>query len=360
MNGLRHRIALGLSPSSVTGLFLLPAGVAVGPHGLGLLSTSVLSYLDPAVPVALAALGVLVGLGLVARRPSERWGRLLTAASVEAGLTILLVGAAVVLVYRAPPPPAGTASWLLALALGICASTSSVIVVDDSDGPSAATRQTVGLDNVLPIVLGGLALAFVKESEIAPAFSLAAQASAVFLIIALVGWLLVTGSSSEREQQVFAIASLLLVSGAAEYLSLSALLAGLIAGLFWGLAGGPARDRIHRDILHLQHPLLVFVLLVAGARVDISVSLLGLAMIYLVLRVTGKLAGGWVARRLCGAEGPSIVSDLIAPGIVGLAFALNVLRAAGPDAAPVLAVAVAGTFGSELLALLLGQTEGRQ
>jgi hypothetical protein len=68
VNDPRHRVALGLSPSSVTGLFLLPAGVAVGPNGLGFLSPSVLSYLDPAIPVALAALGVLVGLGLGGRR----------------------------------------------------------------------------------------------------------------------------------------------------------------------------------------------------------------------------------------------------------------------------------------------------
>jgi hypothetical protein len=360
VNGPRPRVALGLSPSSVTGLFLLPAGVAVGPHGLRLLSPPVLSYLDPAVPVALAALGVLVGLGLGVRRPPERRSRLLSAASFEAGLTILLVGAAVLFVYRAAPPT-GLASWLLALVLGICASTSSTVVVDDADDPGAATRQAVGFDNVLPIVLGGVALAFVQKSDIAPAFSLTAQASAVFLIIALIGWLLITRSSSEREQQVFAIATLLLIGGAAEYLSLSALLAGLIAGLFWGFAGGPARDRLHREVLHLQHPLLVFVLLVAGARADISVSLLGLATIYLVLRVTGKLAGEWAARRMRGADGPQrLGTDLIAPGILGVAFALNVLRAGGPDTAPVLAVAVAGTFGSELLTLMVRHTEARE
>ena len=360
MNGPRPRVALGLSPSSATGLFLLPAGVAVGPNGLGFLSPSVLSYLDPAVPVALAALGVLVGLGLGGRRLPERRSRLLLAASLEAGLTILLVGTAVLFVYRAAEPT-GPASWLLALVLGICASTSSTVVVDDPDGPGAATRQAVGLDNVLPIVLGGVALAFVQERDIAPAFSLTAQASTVFLIIALVGWLLITRSSSEREQQVFAIASLLLIGGAAEYLSLSALLAGLIAGLFWGFAGGPARDRLHHEVLHLQHPLLVFVLLMAGARADLSVSLLGMATIYLLLRLTGKLAGEWIARRMRGAEGPrSLATALIAPGIMGVAFALNVLRAGGPDTAPVLAVAVAGTFGSELLALIVRQTEARE
>src|SRR5688500_16537097 len=74
---LRTRLALGLSPMPVPALLLL-AGVALGPLGLGLFSLRVLSYLDLIVSAALAALGVLVGLGLDMRRPGE-W-RLLGAA----------------------------------------------------------------------------------------------------------------------------------------------------------------------------------------------------------------------------------------------------------------------------------------
>jgi hypothetical protein len=43
----------------------------------------------------------------------------------------------------------------------------------------------------------------------------------------------------------------------------------------------------------------------------------------------------------------------MSPGIVGIAFALNVLEAGSDGATLVLAVAVAGSLGSEVLALLV-------
>ena len=56
----RTRLALGLSPTPRPGLVLIPLGMALGPHGLGVLSDSVLTIVDPAVSVALAALGAFV------------------------------------------------------------------------------------------------------------------------------------------------------------------------------------------------------------------------------------------------------------------------------------------------------------
>lgn len=352
-----RRLALGLSPTPVLGLFVLLLGVALGPHGLSLLSPSALSYLDPAVSVALAALGVLVGLGLDVRRPRE--GHLLAAASLEAGLTMLLVGAGVLLMlslWSAPPDPA---PWLLALLLGICASASATTATDASDESRAPATHIGDLDDVLPIVIGGLALAWMREGSPGAAAWLAVQASVVALVIALAAWLLVAQASSDSEQHVFALGSLLLLGGAAEYLSLSALLAGFVAGAFWNLAGGPAYDHVRRDVYHVQHPLVVLLLVIAGARVGIAPILFGLVVVYLVLRLTGKVAGGWLVRRIIAPDLPSHVGlRLISPGIVGVAFALNVLQAGGSERVTlVLAVAVAGSLGSELLSLLVPPPE---
>ena len=65
------RLALGLSPTPRSGLVLLIVGMALGPYGLQLLSERVLAALDPAVSVALVALGVLVGLDVKVRSPGE-------------------------------------------------------------------------------------------------------------------------------------------------------------------------------------------------------------------------------------------------------------------------------------------------
>lgn len=353
------RLALGLSPTPVPGLVLLPLGMALGPHGLGLLSPTVLSYLDPAVSVAIATLGVFVGLGLDPRRPHE--GRLLAAASIEAALTMTLVGAGVLLGLRLAPFDAGLVPWLVALVLGICAASSSTAAIEGSDRPGAQAGRIGDLDDLLPIVIGGVALASIRESDPRAMAWLTAQSALIALVIASAGWLLVAASASESEQRVFVVGTLLLLGGAVEYLSLSALLAGLVAGAFWNAAGGPARDRIGRDVRHVQHPLVVLLLLVAGARVGIRPGLALLALIYLVFRIVAKMTGGWIASRMAARDLPARLGlYLISPGMIAVAFALNVLQAGGPDhAAVVLAVAVAGSLGSELISLFVHPGEAQ-
>lgn len=346
---LIRRLALGWSATSIPGALLLLVGMALGPRGIGLLSPAVLSFLDPAVPVALAALGVLVGLGIGVDRPGDR--RLLIAANLESGLTMLAVAAGALLVAPAAITSTTVPSWMLALVAGICAATSLTLPAGTSAEPRACVLRVVELDVVLPILAGGLILAAARESSLLAAVSLVTQACIVTGVLGATGWLLLARTSVDTEQRIFAIATLLLVGGAADYLSLSALLGGLIAGTFWQSVGGQARDCIRRDVIYVQHPLLVLVLLVAGARTDPSPTSLGLAVAYVCLRTAGKLAGGLIVKRVAGIGAPPDLGvHLISPGILGVAFALNAVRAIGSDMSVVLTVVVAGTIGAELLA----------
>jgi hypothetical protein len=345
----RIRLALGLSPTPAPGLVLLPLGVALGPYGLGLLSPAVLSLLDPAVSVAIATLGVFVGLGLDARRPYE--GRLLAAASVEGALTITLVGAGVLLALRLAQVEVGLAHWLAALLIGICAASSSTAAIEGQDRPGVQVARIGDLDDVLPIVLGAVALASLRESGQAALVVLTLQSAVIALAIAFAGWLLVSQAVSESEQRVFALGTLLLLGGTVEYLSLSGLLAGLVAGAVWNAAGGPGRDRLERDVRHVQHPLVVLLVLVAGARFGVWPGLALLVSVYLLFRIAGKMAGGWIARRIAGRDVPPRLGlYLVSPGVLAIAFGLNAIQSAGPDRAGiVLAVAVAGSLGSAVI-----------
>ena len=104
----------------------------------------------------------------------------------------------------------------------------------------------------------------------------------------------------------------------------------------------------------MQHPLLVLVLLVAGARADLSSSTLALGVGYVVLRVAGQLAAGTVARRVVGVNAPRDLGlHLLPPGVFGVGFALNAVSVVGADASMLLAAVVVGTIGSELVAVLL-------
>jgi hypothetical protein len=353
---LRHRLALGLAPTLSPGLILIPVGFVLGPGGLELLSEPTLAYLDPVVSVAIAALGVFVGLGLDLRRADE--ARLLAAASLEAGLTILLVAAGV-LAADVLWLHIGSDIWLFALTIGLCASASATAVSPADEQPTLATR--IGdLDDVLPMLAGGLVLAWMREGSVGGTIWLALAFLIITVAIAAAGWLLVRKTSSESERHVFIAGTLLLLSGAAAHLSQSALTAGLIAGVLWNVLGGPTRERIGGDMRYVQHPLLVLLVLVAGARLTFSVEVLGFALAYVICRAIGKLAGGLVLGRiLAGHPVRDLGVSLIPPGVAGIAFALNVLLAdrESDRAATLLGIVVLASVASELLSLVARSQE---
>jgi hypothetical protein len=349
---LQSRIALGLSPTPRPGLLLLPIGMALGPAGLNILSDTVLSYLDPAVAVVLAAIGVFAGLDLNFRRPRE--GRLLTAATVEAGITLLAVAAGLWL-GRAWLALAAFSPWQVAAMFGIAAAVSSTTSDDSQNRPAFLVARVGDLDDVLPIFLSGLLLAWLHRGLSWDALSLATQATLIAFVVALAGWLLVGQAAAQGEQQVFVAGTLLLLGGAAAYLSMSALWVGLVAGLLWSLLGGGARESIDRDLQYFQRPLIVLLLVVAGARLELSFGVLVVTVIYLFCRSIGKLAGGWLARTAVMRElPPDLGRRLMAPGVLAIASAVNVLEAAGVSDATtmLLAVTVVGSLGSELLAVV--------
>lgn len=345
----RWRDLLDWSASSAPVALLLLAGVAFGPRGANLLSAAVLSALAPIVPVAVAGLGVLVGLNLGERRPDDR--RVFAAAAVGAVTTMAVVsGGFASFVWWAALPPA-VESWALIAGIGICAAPSLTLPAGNPLDPRSAPARLAGLGVVVPIVAGGLLLARLRSDSPVAALTLLAQVSVITMALAGAAWLLLTRVSSVTEERVIALSALLLVGGVGQALALSSLFSGLIAGVFWRYAGGRSRDSIGRDVLFVQHPLLVIVLLVAGARADLSPPLLALGLAYLVLRIAGQLAGGVVAGRIARVDVPrDLVPRLLLPGVFGVAFALNLDGAGGAGAPALLAGGVAGTIASELVA----------
>jgi hypothetical protein len=344
-------VMLGWSATSAPVALLLLTGIALGPRGINLMTASLTSLLDPVIPVALGALGVLVGLGLIDRRPGEP--RLLTAALVESGLTLLIVALGTVPIAWTVWA-SGDSSWRsLALATGICAATSLTLPTGGSLDPRASSTRIRELGVVLPIAAGAVLLAGLDAGRFTAAVVLLANATGITILLAAAGWLLLTRASSETEERVFAVSALLMVGGVADALSMSALFGGLTAGMFWRYLGHHPRETITRDVLFVQHPLVVLVLLVAGARADLSWASAGIAVGYIAFRLVGKLVGGVIAWRM----GDGVVSRdvgllLLPPGVFGVAFALNVAGSVGnAEASLLLGAVVIATIGLDIVAL---------
>jgi hypothetical protein len=345
------------SATSVPVAPLLLVGIAFGPAGLGLLSARTLSVLDAAVPVALAVLGVIVGLGLNPARQTDR--QLLAAGAVEAMTTASVIAVGLWLAAIQIPGTVAEPVWPLAVVAGLCGA-SSLAVPSIRGGDLSPAQRLLELDVLVPIAGGGLALAFLREGSAIGAVSLTLQACAVILVVAVATWLLLGQGPAETEGRVFTIATLMLVGGAADYLSFSALMGGLLAGAFWRAVGGGVRDGIERDALRVRHPLVVLVLLAAGASVELTETALALGAFYAVLRIAGKLLGGAIAHFIDAVSlSPGIGLRLLPPGAFGIAFAMNALRAGGPQLAPVLTIAVIGTVLAEVVAAVVGPREER-
>ncbi len=348
----RWRRLIDWSATSAPVALLLLGGIALGRYGINLLSTRTLSLLAPALPVALAALGVLVGLSVRAGRAGDR--RVLAAACLDAALTLLLVSAGVAVLAMAGWSSIVQPLWTVVVAAGICAASSLTLPTGNSLEPRTAATRVIELGVLVPIVVGGGLLAALRAGTVAGTLLLVVQGASLTLALALSAWLLLRRASSETEERVLTVSALLLVGGVADALSMSALFGGAIAGVFWRYAGQRPPETISRDVLFAQHPLLVVVLLTAGASATFSLAAFALAAAYLVLRVVGRLAGGLAVRRLRLLKAPRDLSRrLLPPGVFGVAFALNVTLDLGGGASVLLSAVVIGTIASEIVAFLL-------
>jgi len=352
---LYTRAAFGLAPVLAPAMLFVPLGYLLGPAGLSLLPARALAHLDPVISVGLATLGVFVGLAL-GRRP--RWDtRLFLAASFEAIVTVVIVGSAILYLLYTWQLPLQTSTIAIALALAVSASASAA-----SASSSAIAARIADLDDVLPIAVGALAVALLGNGNGnggANALALVGATMLVGLTVGVAGWLLIERAHSVAERGLFVLGLLALVGGASAYLSLSPLLAGLTAGMFWNWAPGHSDVIVREDLHKYQHPLAVLMLIAAGASLDFSMAALWLFAPFVVFRMAGKLAGGWLASRLTpGLASADLGSHLLAPGLLGIAFALNVHQhLATADAAAVLTAVVIGTLASEGLAWLVAPAE---
>jgi hypothetical protein len=323
---LLTRAALGLRPSLVPAVIVVPLGFLLGPRVLNVVSVETLGYLDTVVSVALAVLGVFVGMAFAPHLRAAP--RLIAAASLEALLTIATVAVAIAFVVTQSQMPLGVPVALAALCLGISASASSASTADPHDDPAArAASQVADLDDVLPILLSGAVL-LVSGSAGPDAQGLAIIAAPMIgLAIGCAGWLLFERAESAAERGALLLGALALLGGAPVYLSASPLVAGFIAGLFWTLAPGRSNAIVSDELRKIQHPLVVLLLVTAGAMCVPSIAAAWLIGPYVLFRICGKLAGAWVAARLSGIDDTVTPFDLgvylIPPGVIGIAFALG-------------------------------------
>ena len=348
---LRTRSALGLAPSLTPATIFLPLGVLLGPIGLGLFSPTLLSRLDVAVTIALAVLGVLVGIAL--GRDVRLNMPLLLAASLESAVTIAAVLGATMYFLASTGAPVGAPILAMALALALCSSASSATSSGADTEPVAGIATRVAdLDDVLPIVMATFAFAMLPGIDTRQAWVTIVTPVSIGLAVGAVGWLVFERAESGAERGVYVLGALALAGGGAAYLRASPLIVGLIAGFCWTIAPGRADRLVQEDLRKVQHPLVVLLLVTAGALWTPSAIALWLLAPYILFRLVGKVAGAWASAGFLDVAAADLAAFLMPSGVLAIAFALNFRQVLPAEAGALLISTVGlGTVAFELFSL---------
>jgi hypothetical protein len=103
----------------------------------------------------------------------------------------------------------------------------------------------------------------------------------------------------------------------------------------------------------LQHPLIVLLLLVAGALVEWSAAMLWLAAALVLLRLVGKLLASLAIARVVRISPALLASVLLPPGIMGIALALNVRQVLATEDNVIVPAVTVAAVATEILAAFL-------
>lgn len=346
-----------------SGAEYLVLGVAVGPHGLGLLPRSMIQIFQPIFVCAASWLAFVVGLGyLIVGRRRVHFGRAVAGIALAA-----LVGSAVAF-----------AVWLTAGVLGVLDGFPRlVLAVGTGFVGCETTRHTVrwvaerhGASGPLSDWLADMA----RASQLVPMFAIAvlsavsphapltefppalrlAAGLGIGVIMGLVATVLLSREFRRDESWGILLGATLLASGVAMRLGLAAVATLFTMGLTLAIA---SRHRLELKFMvqSTEKPVLLPAVLAAGASVDFDAfPNLGLMVaVALFARLAVELLRGVLLAAFLPAArkaGPRIGLGMASTGAISLAlaFVLNV-RLPGPATSGVLLIVAAGVLLGELV-----------
>lgn len=347
-----RRLALGLRSTPVPAFLFVGLGTALGPVGINLLGPSALAEVQALVWVALAVIGVFVGLGL-ANRPADMVGRAYLSGGLIALVTIPLLGGGLyLLLVQATAPVAGHVLAGAGL-IAICASASAALHTADTSRPDVRRAAYLAdLDDVPLLVAGVAVVAALAGEGVALRLAVTIAGGAA---IGLTGWLLFE-RADPAERGLFVAGTVLCLAGVGAYLGTSPLLSGCVAALLWVAMPGPADRITARDLQWMQHPLVALLLVIAGATVEWNAVVLWLTACTVILRIAAKLLASLAVTRVSVLPPGLLATVLLQPGVLGIALALNAGQLLGPDYLWVVSTVTVSVALSEMLAPFLAQS----
>ncbi|MGA9525128.1 MAG: cation:proton antiporter [Myxococcaceae bacterium] len=351
-----------LAQLAASGMIFLLLGAALGPGGGDLLHSADLTAARPLLALGLGLGGMLMGLNmdpsLLRALPRAVW----VAAATHSGLAFLMVAIPIagvlILMLGVDVPVAIGAAALLGGAASISSSNFAVLWhragrLDRLTGLSI-TLLTL-LDDLMGVLVLALALVFGAESGLGAGVGLVALAVLLGVLCGALTAYLIHESGDGAEMTAILLGSVGLVSGAAAFLSVSSLIAGLSCGVTLAFIGGKKIETARRALARPERPVYLVLLFLVGAHVQLT-NWVGWLLVptYIALRFAGKIYGGRLATKAAGSTlhlPPELGFALLGQGSVSLCLLIEYLiLVPGTSSQLVFDVGVAAAVVNEVLA----------
>jgi len=341
---------------------LLLLGVCVGPLGFDLFPESSVEWFPFIADLALVMVAFLLGGELTLALLREHGRAVLVISLVVVGVTAAIVATGLLALGW----PAPVALLLAAIATSTDpAAVSDVVRETHARGPFTKTLLgVVAVDDAWGIMAMSVALALVlglrspEAARVVAVDGFVDLAGAVLVGCAIgVPMALLSGRVRAGEPtQAEALGGVLLCGGIALLLDVSFLLAAMTMGV---VVANLARHhrRPFRAIEGIEWPFLVLFFVLSGA--SLQVTELGtaatLTLAYVLVRVLGRIAGGWLGSLLSGRS-PSartVGVALLPQAGIAIGMALVVSQRVPEVGGPILTATVAGTIVFEIVGPIL-------
>jgi hypothetical protein len=352
----------GVAQLAASGLLFLLFGALLGPGLAGVLTLRDLEGLRPVVALGLGTAGVILGLNLEPRVLRNLPRQVFSAALSHSGVAFLFVAVpvTVTLLLTTRLPLAATVGGAAMLGAAASLSSGHFAVLGYRSGQMERSRGlAVALLTMLDdgVGLGVLALALVLGSGASPAEGLGLVSLALLLGMlcgALIAFL-TYGLKDPAELMAVMLGGVALVGGAAAYLRVSALLAGVACGAMLALVGGKAVEQVARALGRFERPTYLVLVFLVGCYVQArDLEAWVLLPGYVALRFLGKVVGGKLARRFAAGmlELPSRLGYALIPqgGLALCLVAQYLLLVPGELSQHIFDVVALGAVINELLA----------
>ena len=332
--GSRRAFVPGKSPFAVqtffTGAEFIIIGLLLGSDFLNVIDDATLELLQPFVCVILGWVGFLFGLQFDRRTVNSLPGGYVAVSAVEGVVTLATVlPVALYLLMRgtnAAPDVIAIAAITLA-ASATCSGLTALTLAEKYRRPASRHVMTLlrfisSLNPAVGVIAAGVGLSlFAVHPFDAASFPMTLQWLVISMCLGFVtAWIFVSLTltrTSQAELTVYLLGVIALAGGVAFALHLSALFVSFICGLVVANLThvGSIRGRVMTILAHGDRFLYLLLLVLAGAYWKLpDIRVLVAALVYVGVRLVGKVAGGYLSTRRLARHHP--VSPLIGLGLV--------------------------------------------